>query len=581
MHHWTRRSILKAAGSGAVTGAGALTAPAATAAGTVNSPAEGSLEDPSDELTLFHNGSVLTMDRACPQASAVLVSGNKIRAVGGTELKTRVGRVARVIDLQGRMVLPGINDSHFHFAQYALTRPPLTVDLSGVTSIVELQARLQQAATARDGQPAEQKSWIKCFGLDVLLLSAAERQSLNRRDLDAVSARHPVSLREASSHITYINSRALSLAGITGGEDPGVVVDAAGEPTGVLNEAAQNLINSVEPPYTAADHYDALPRAFRALHELGLTSYTEPVLGPGMGSGTGLGPDTLRIYEELARSGQLPMRVDVQLAPVAQSGGRAEDFRRYLDEVWKPLQGIDARWLRVGAVKAFADGLDDPLNTGGDTAEERRQELIDIVRVVHERGFQLGIHVIGPQDTGIAVDAVSAAQRAVPRADPRHWLIHGYWIDQAALRRASRAGLGLNMQSSFFVRGELPTLPGRTLLPYRWALNAGVTTMTSSDAPVAAPDWREHLALVVSRRNLDGHQSAPEQQISLLDALHTYTSAPAWQNRAESWKGTITPGKAADLCVLDRNILTVDAERLPEINVNATMLDGRFVYEAF
>lgn len=563
--------MLKAVGTAAVTtgltGAFATSATSATAA-------PGSPDANANNSVLFYNGTVLTMDKSCPQASAVLVRGNRIAAVGGSELNKWAPKVARKIDLRGSTLIPGINDSHFHFAQYALTRPPLTVDLSAAVTIAHMQAAIREAVQ-RQSQP---DSWIKCFGLDVLLLSPAERASLNRRDLDAVSARHPVAIREASSHMTIVNSRALELAGIRGGEDPGVAVDAQGAPTGVLTEAAQNLVNGVVPPYTAEDHRTALAQAFSQLHRIGLTSYTEPVIGPGMGNGTGLGLDTLAIYLELARAKKLPMRVDLQLAPVGQSGGKAAQFREFLDS-WTPPTGIDRRWLRIESVKAFADGLDDPLNTGGETAEERRRELFAIAQAVHERGFQLGVHVIGPNDTGLTVEALQAAQAQSVRPDPRHYLIHGYWINEKSLRAAARAGIGLNMQPSFFVRGELPTIAGRSLLPYRSALDAGVVTMASSDAPVAAPDWREHVALLATRRNVTGHQSAPEQRIRLTEALACYTAQPAWQNRAEQWKGSITAGKVADLCVLDRDLRSLDAARLPEVQVTRTMVDGKFVYE--
>lgn len=563
----SRRSLVKAAGTGlALTGFSASSAAPAAA-----SPQQTAGKD----SVLFYNGSVLTMDRNCPTASAVLVRGNRIAAVGGAELNSLAKKVRRTVDLAGATLLPGINDSHFHFAQYALTRPPLTVNLTAAVTIAQLQTAIQEAVQQRD----EPDSWLKCFGLDFELFSAQERQSLNRRDLDAVSGAHPVSIREASSHITIVNSKALDLAGIRGGEDPGVALDPDGTPTGVLNEAAQGLINGVEPPYTAEDHRTALGRAFGQMHQLGLTSYTEPVIGPGMGNGTGLGLDTLEVYLELARSGNLPLRVDVQLAPVGQSGGRAAQFAEFLD-AWRAPSGIDSRWLRIGSVKAFADGLDDPLNTGGDSAEERRKELFGIVQAVHDRGFQLGLHVIGPEDTGITVDALLAAQSNNPRPDSRHFLIHGYWISETSLQAAAQAGIGLNMQPSFFVRGELPTLPGRALLPYRSALDAGVVTMASSDAPVAAPDWREHVSLISARTNLTGDRTAPEQKISVLEALSTYTSQPAWQNRAEQWKGTVLPGKVADLCILDQDILAMAPTDIPGIRVTKTMVDGKFVFEA-
>lgn len=562
----SRRSLVKAAGTGI-----ALTGFAASSA----APAAAAQAGQSQDSVLFHNGSVLTMDPACPRASAVLVRGNRIAAVGGAELKRAAKNATRRIDLRGGTLLPGINDSHFHFAQYALTRPPLTVDLSSAISITQMQAAIREAVQ-RQSDP---NSWIKCFGLDFELLSPTERANLNRRDLDAVSAAHPVAIREASSHITIVNSRALELAGIRGGEDPGVALDPDGTPTGVLYEAAQNLINGVLPPYSAQEHRTALAQAFGQLHRTGLTSYTEPVIGPGMGNGTGLGMDTLEVYLELARSGKLPMRVDIQLAPVGQSGGRAAQFREFLD-TWTPPSGIDSRWLRIESVKAFADGLDDPLNTGGDSPEERRQELFDIAQTVHERGFQLGVHVIGPEDTGITVEALLAAQLRSARPDPRHYLIHGYWISENSLRAAAQGGIGLNMQPSFFVRGVPPTVPGRALLPYRSALDVGVVTMASSDAPVAAPDWREHVALLTTRRNLDGNQTSPEQKIRLTEALGAYTSQPAWQNRAEQWKGTVSVGKVADLCLLDRDLQRTDPARIPEVQVTKTMIDGKFVYEA-
>ena len=564
----SRRSLVKVAGTGF-----ALTGLAAAAAAPAAASAAPRSQSPQDAV-LFHSGSVLTMDPACPEASAVLVRGNRIAAVGGNELR-RSAKGARSIDLRGGTLLPGINDSHFHFAQYALTRPPLTVDLGAAVTIAQMQSAIR-AAVQRQPDP---ESWIKCFGLDLELFSAAERASLNRRDIDAVAEAHPVAIREASSHITIVNSRALELAGIRGGEDPGVGLDAQGQPTGVLYEAAQNLVNGVVPPYTAEEHRTALAQSFGQLHRLGLTSYTEPVIGPGMGDGTGLGMDTLAVYLELARAGKLPMRVDIQLAPVGQSGGRAAQFQDFLD-AWKAPSGIDGRWLRIESVKAFADGLDDPLNTGGDSPEERRQELFDIARTVHERGFQLGVHVIGPDDTGITVEALLAAQAQNTRPDPRHYLIHGYWIGKDSLRAAAQGGIGLNMQPSFFVRGVPPTVPGRALLPYRSALDAGVVAMASSDAPVAAPDWREHVALLATRRNLDGNQTAPEQKIRLVEALGCYTSRPAWQNRAEQWKGTVSVGKVADLCVLDRNLLRSDPARLPQAEVVKTMIDGGFVYEA-
>ncbi|GAA3833549.1 amidohydrolase [Streptomyces phyllanthi] len=556
---------------------------------------------------ILTGGQVLTVDGAFSVAEGVAVRGRDIVATGSdAEMRALAGPGTRIVGLAGRTVLPGINDSHLHGAAYGMTKPPFALDVGhpAVRSIAGIASAVSGAVGA--ARPGE---WIVGLGWDPGYLAecvADPGRFPHRRDLDAVAPDHPVCLTDFSSHMVWANSAALRQCGIDADSVPppgGVMdIDDTGEPTGILREAAQRLVQSALPSPTVAQRRRAIRNVIGELHSRGVTSYTEPGLGPG-GTGTlfgGLSTDNWTAYAELAAAGELDARVSVLLLP-APMGGSADDLRKGLAELSRP-ESADPRVLRAIGVKIFADGvppnrtawMKEPYAEGGhgalcvhgDTPALQVDELYEMVRVAHEAGFQLGVHVTGDRAIDTVVDAFAAAHAAAPRPDARHYVIHGDFIGADSLGRLAANGWGVNMNPAikWTISDLMDAVVGPERSAYQWpvrsAIDAGVTVCASSDAPITEPDWRQGVASMLLRESkASGRPSGPEQCVPLADALRAYTSNPALQDFAESWKGTIEPGKVADLCVLDRPLLDLDPHDIPEAEVDLTVFDGRVVFE--
>ena len=560
----------------------------------------------SRELLLVA-GRVETMQSpgGAPSADAILMRDGHIAAVGAaSDLRGGLGRGAEVVDFPGTTVLPGINDSHLHLASWGATRPPLALDVSprAVGSIADVAEAVRKAV--RDTPPGQ---WIRGSGWHLASLAECVsdgRRRPSREDLDAVAPDHPVALADFSQHALWVNSRALAIAGVdattetpAGGDIPR---DGHGEPIGILAEfAAQQLVARHMPTFTLEQRKLAIREAIGELHCLGITSVTDPALGPGGGDGL-LGTETIRAYEELLRDRELNLRINVLLLFGAEGSGTARDVDTGLREV--RVDSSDDRWLREAGMKIFADGIP-PLYTSwlsepyegeertgslvipGDEDADRVAELAEMVRLAHVAGHQVGIHATGDRAIDAALDAFIAAQRQHPRDDPRHYIIHGDLASAGALSAMARHGFGLNVQPQIKPgAAELMTsLLGPDRGAYQWpnrlALDTGVQLAFSSDAPVCWPDWREGVAAAVLRRSYaTGAVAGPEQCIGTREALHAYTVGGAYQDRAEDFKGTIAPGHVADFCVLAADPLEVDPQEIPAIEIVATFVGGTAVF---
>ncbi|BEL04267.1 amidohydrolase [Actinoplanes sichuanensis] len=557
------------------------------------------------DLILF-NGTVLTVDRRFSIAQAVAVSDGHVVAVGSDSLvRPLAGPSTRLIDLAGRTVLPGINDSHLHGAAYGMSRPPFALDLAypAVRSIADVAATVARAA---DATPAG--TWLVGLGWNPGYLTecTTDPQRLpHRHDLDRVAPDHPVCLNDFSAHMVWANTAALRAAGITaaGQAPPGgtIDVDDDGVPTGILREAAQILVQQHLPKPTVAQRRAAIETVITELHTRGITSYTEPGLGVG-GTDTlfgGLSTDNLTAYAELAADAALAARVSVLLLP-APMGGSAADLAAGLADALP--QPADPRRLRVLGVKIFGDGV--PPNrtawmseeyTGGGhgalcvhgtTAAAQEQELREMVRIAHAAGYQVGVHVTGDRAIDTVVDALVCADRAHPRPDARHYIIHGDFIGAGSLAVMAEHGYGVNMNPAikWTISDLMDELVGPARSAYQWpvraAFDAGVNVCASSDAPITIPDWRQGVAAMLLRESkATGRISGPDQRVGLADAIRAYTINPARQDFAEDWKGSIEVGKVADLCVLAADLATVDPHDLPGIPIDLTVFDGTVVYE--
>lgn len=557
-------------------------------------------------------GAVVTLDAGGTVAEALAVSDGRIVYVGDRAgLGGHVGPGTELIELAGGAVIPGINDSHLHGVLLGAGMPPRKLDLSypTVRSIGEVVERVRAAtASTPPGTWIVGTGWNRAF-LDECR-SDPERLP-TRWDLDAASTDHPVLLDGSSGHSTWVNSKALELAGIDrASESPAgsmIVKDSGtGEPTGLLHEpGAQGLVQAIVPPLTRERRRDSIRDAQRLLASLGITSYTEPALGPGGDTflGGAAAAEGIDVYAELARAGESLARINVLLLfgePDGISG--AEDVRTGLASYDRP-EDVDPAWLRIAGVKIFADGVP-PSKTawmneeyegggrgslvvrGADDAE-RVSELRAMVAAGHEAGWQVGVHAAGDAAIDAVVAAFVAAMDASPRPDPRHYVIHGDLLSPGTRALIARYGIGVNAQPLIHTQlvEALALVVGRrraeSQFPLRSLLDDGSAVCLSSDAPITSPDWRRGVAAAVERVSLvSGRVSSPEQRITVAQALRAYTATPAWQDRAEDWKGTLEPGKVADLCVLGANPLATPAADLPDVPVLRTVVGGRTVFAA-
>ncbi|MFE7593987.1 amidohydrolase [Kitasatospora sp. NPDC057512] len=562
---------------------------------------------------VFLDGRVVTVDAEFSVASALAVTGGLISAVGGREdVAPLIGPGTRVVDLRGATLLPGINDSHLHGCAFGMASPPLALDL-GHPAVGSLGDVAEAVREAVGRTPAGQ--WITGHGWDTGYLDECVQdpsRQPSRRDIDAVSPDHPVVLYSFSGHATWVNSKALELIGIDRHTvaPPGgaIVADEAGEPTGLLHEGAQDLVQNALPPLGRRERTEAIRSTLATLARLGVTSYTEPGLGPG-GDGImrgALGAETLDVYRRLLADGELTARVGVLLLPTGMTS-TSEEFARALAALDAAAAAGDAaadpRRLAIHGVKVFADGvvpnrtawMHEPyvgggcgsLCVGGGSDAERTAEIDAIIRLAHTAGHQVGVHATGDRGGDAVADALAAAVAGHPRPDARHYVIHGDFLTAHSMEVLAAHGFGVNMNPTIkwtvadmeedFVGAERAAYAW----PYRSALDAGVRVASGSDAPVTHPDWRQGVATMVLRESkAAGRVSGPEQRIGLAEAIRTYTIDAAWQDFAEDWKGSLEPGKAADLCVLDGDLLAADPRDIPTMPVVLTVMDGKVVHDA-
>lgn len=557
------------------------------------------------------NGNIITVDKNFSLRQAVAVKDGKIAAVGGnTDVEPMIASTTRVLDLKGKTMLPGINESHMHAPFFGASRPPLSLDLTfpAVRSIPDMVEALRKKTT--DVKPGE---WIRGFGWDQSSLEECRNDpsKLPRKwDLDAVSPDHPVAFTDFSVHTLLVNSKALELAGISKDTpDPPsgeLERDENGEPTGIFKEpGAQALIAAHVPLLTREEKKTALLTTLNHLNANGVTSFTDAAIGPG-GEAFLYGvmsAEFVDLYQELLAEGTLTARVAVLLLLGDYGALTYEDLENGLKTFQVP-QEIDKTWLQFSGVKIFADGI--PLTytswmnedyVSGDKGHGRsvipgvsdadqRNNLIEMIKLVHRHGFQIGLHATGDRAIDAAVDGFVEAVQEVPGGDPRHYIIHGDFVSPATARILAQHNFGIAMQPfiSAMIADFEPAVVGERRAAYEWptrtVLNAGVNLTSSSDAPVTYPNWRMGVQAAVLREGLvTGNVSGPEECITVEEAIRTYTINGAWQDRMEAAKGSIEVGKAADFCVIGDDILRIDPHKIGGIPVLMTIVGGRTVFD--
>lgn len=537
-----------------------------------------------DRDIAFVNGRIWP-HRGDDDVSAVRLRHGAISAVG-TDAQALAGRTSRteIVDLRGRIVVPGFVDSHTHFHRFAILRRHF-IDLDDPSI---KQVRDVVAAVAARAAEKPKGGWIEGDNLSDGRLR--ERRLLTRHDLDDAAPDHPVLLRGVGKHLAVANSLALRLAGIdrttpdpVGGR---IERDADGEPTGVLHERGKlrldtTRVDTVVPSLNESDRLKALSNGLRELHERGVTSIHEITRTR----------EEFADYERLREMGELSARI--------VSYVRVVEAQATLDALTSVgfRSGYGDDWLRLGGVKVSIDGSctfrnaamyepypGDPDNIG--IVRIGQAELDDVVQAADAAGLAIAVHAIGPRAVDMALDAFGKARARNPHSTLRHRIEHAYVTPgRDRLTRMRELDLLLSIQPSFIwsvgdiwsdIFGEDS---GRGMVPLRTALDVGLTVLANSDCPTAPVDPLRAIAAAVSRKTRDGRTLGVEEQVSVAESVAMQTVAPATAIHREQQLGRVAEGMLADLVVLRADPRDVATDEVPAIPVDATVVGGALVFE--
>lgn len=543
-------------------------------------------QDPSVPDLILLNGNIRTLDIQRPQTQAIAVKAGRIMAVGeNDEISALASSKTERVNLNGRLGIPGMMDSHFHFYDWAMGRQQL--DLAHVKSLDEL---LNQVAQATRKLPRE--NWILGQGWNE---SDWPEHIMPRRDhLDAMAPAHPVALWRCDLHLVSVNSRALELAGIdeTTPDPPDGVIekDSSGRPTGILRELAPNLVKAVIPAPKADEIVAAMRDGITHLHTLGLTGLHDVRLMGGLE-----GAPALKAWQILNEKGKLDLRCWVSLAGERIEEAIALGLRT----------GLGDERLRIGHLKYFADGgmgartawmLEPYLDAEYGMPLGSMAELGQQIAAAEKAGLAVMVHAIGDRANREVITTLeglpklrseSKERSFVPPVLP-HRIEHTQMIRSEDIQRLAKLKVAAcvqphNMILDINMIEESVGPRGRWTYAYKEMIDAGIPVILSSDAPVCDPSPLVGIHAAVTRQRRDGTPAGgwyPEQRISVEDAVQGYTTVPAAFYGQSREMGTLTPGKRADMTILDRDIFQVDPMEIADTRVEMTIFDGRIVYRS-
>jgi predicted amidohydrolase YtcJ len=507
---------------------------------------------------LLINASIITFDPAQPRANWLVLGGGKILEVGDSDKLSLINMPdVDIIDCEGRTLLPGFIDAHCHVRAYAESLVSLNLAPGeGCLSISDIQNRIREFQSRR---PAG--TWIRCRGYDEFHLS--DQRHPNRWDLDAASSSHPIKLTHRSGLAHVLNSMALQEVGITAetGDPPGGLIDrdlVTGMPTGLLYSMGEYLSKRI-PPIDDADLEQGLVFADERLLACGITSVQE------VSSYNSL--EQWRQFSEWKEQGFIRSRITMMLGVQAFSELDRKSFSSAMEETQ----------FRIGGVKIILSETTGCLYPSRGRLEEQ-------VTAIHKAGFQTIIHAVDENAIEAACDAVGHVLEAHPRHDHRHRIDHCFVCPPHLAHHMNDLGITVVTQPSFiYYHGDryIKTVPDnqrRYLYPIRTLLKNGLLIAAGSDFPIVDPNPLVGVYAAVTRLSKGKKAVLEEEAIERYEALRMYTMGGAAANFEEDIKGSITPGKLADIVLLSEDPLTVDAEKIRDIQVTMTILGGQVAW---
>ncbi len=547
--------------------------------------------EPAD--LLYFNGKIVTMNPAAPLAEAVSMTGDRIRAVGSTaEVEKTLAPNAQRVDLKGRTVLPGLMDSHVHPIGAALAE--IDGEIPVIHSFADLEAYVKSQIKATKGL---------IFVPKVYSTRLAEQRYPTRQEIDAWSGGRAVMLD--NGYAAALNSAALAQAGISkqtpNPADGKIIRDKSGEPTGLVLGARRLLAPLVKSrTYSEADVLWAIEKMQAAYNKVGLTSVIDRALSA----------DRIRAYQRYWAAGKMHVRTYLT---------RVVDAERPLEEIDKeiralgPVTGFGDDMMRVGSLKIFLDGgiligtayLRTPYGTHTEVYGFNDPDYRGVLRVppktiagiallANDFGWQMTAHTTGGASTDALLDAYEKADAISSIKDKRFTLTHANFPTDETIARAKKLGVVMDMQPAWYhLDGDaLSKVLGpermKYFQPYKSVFDAGVIVAGGSDHMIKF-DSRNAINpynpffgmwMVVSRKTAAGQVFNPEQKLTREQALKMWTWNAAYLSFEEDIKGSLEPGKLADLAVIDRDILTCPEDEIRDIEVLRTVLGGKTVYDS-
>jgi predicted amidohydrolase YtcJ len=526
--------------------------------------------------TILYNGNVHTMDPRRPRAQAVVIRQGRVVTAGmDKDLRDLIRPGVEAINLEGRTVIPGLCDAHLHFVSAGQVMQQ--VDHNDLPSLEEAIRRVgDRVAKTPKGQ------WIFARGWDQT--EWAENRYPTAADLDRVSPDNPVACTRTDGHLLWVNSLAMQMAGITRDTpDPDgghIDRDEQGAPTGVLRENAQRLVRGIIPATTRDNILEFTREAIAYAHRHGITAVHDM-------SGSGVFGDHLWAYQVLKERGELNLRILAQIPGSDIEHAVALGIRT----------GLGDEWIRLGAVKVFADGTlgsqtalmlapfeNSENNTG--IAVTPLEELHRISQKAIENGLSIAVHAIGDRANREMLDIFEELRPSERQLRCR--IEHCQTLDAADIPRFQKLGVVASMQPCHQPAdmANADRFWGKERAAHTYAfrslLNTGAVLAFGSDAPVEPMDMLPNIHAAVTRTRKDGTPPGgwnPAEKLTVEEAVRGFTMGAAYASGVEKLKGSLSPRKVADLAILHEDIFTIDPNRIWDVKVDMTVVNGKVVYE--